>query len=429
MKILRPLFLSLGIPLFACIFFACEDKIKGTETYLSNLPVYMSYEEFRSPIKSSSSRQLTEPGKICMYGNFLLINEIQQGIHIIDNTDPANPKNTAFLEIPGNMEMAVSGNYLFADSYTDLVCFDLSNFSDIRSVSRAEKVFPYALPSPGNQYPIERIEEEKGVVVGWETKSVTKKIDFEPNPDPIYYDYMMNESAWTASGAGSKSVSITGSMAKYAIQGDYLYAVDKNRYALDIFRLERNKASKIGSVYLNGFVETIFSYQDLLFFGTPNGMLIYSVANPQTPELLSTVRHILGCDPVVVQGDYAYLTIRMGNFCGQGVSQLCVYNISQPKKPLQVGTFTMEEPYGLSIDGDKLFVCDKGLKVFDATTPSLVGGKLLKTFTGIHGYDVIAYNNLLMMIGNNGLYQYDYSNVNDIRPLGSIAVSPKITCY
>ena len=83
----------------------------------------------------------------------------------------------------------------------------------------------------------------------------------------------------------------------------------------------------------------------------------------------------------------------------------------------------MQEPYGLGIDGNKLFVCDNGLKVFDATDPLQVGNKRLFTTTEFIGYDLIPYNNLLLVIGSDGLYQYSYSSDNQLKRLSVIPVS------
>jgi hypothetical protein len=70
-------------------------------------------------------------------------------------------------------------------------------------------------------------------------------------------------------------------------------------------------------------------------------------------------------------------------------------------------------------------VCDQGLKVFDATNPLTVGSEQIKHFTSIHGFDVIPYKGTLMLIGNDGLFQYDYSDINNIKELGSIKVEKK----
>ena len=194
---------------------------------------------------------------------------------------------------------------------------------------------------------------------------------------------------------------------------------------LKVFSLFGNTAIKGVERYLSWNVETIFPYNDILFMGTTNGLLIYGFKNRADPIFLSSLSHVLGCDPVVVQGDYAYVTIRGGNVCGQNLSLLEVIDISVPSSPVLRASFDMKEPYGLGIEENTLFICDQGLKIFDATHPVQSGSKLIKQFGSIHGFDVIPYNGTLMLIGNDGLYQYDYSDINNIIELSSIKVEKK----
>ena len=82
----------------------------------------------------------------------------------------------------------------------------------------------------------------------------------------------------------------------------------------------------------------------------------------------------------------------------------------------------MDNPYGLGISGDILFVCDgtSGLKVFDASDPLLIIEHQLARFPGIQAYDVIPLGKSLLMIGSDGFYQYDYSDVKSIRQISVI---------
>ena len=43
-------------------------------------------------------------------------------------------------------------------------------------------------------------------------------------------------------------------------------------------------------------------------------------------------------------------------------------------------------------------------------------------FPDIKTYDVIPYNGLLMMVGSDGLYQYDYSDLANISLISRIPV-------
>lgn len=84
----------------------------------------------------------------------------------------------------------------------------------------------------------------------------------------------------------------------------------------------------------------------------------------------------------------------------------------------------MHNPHGLGIDNGTLFICDgaAGLKVYDATDPLQITANQLAHFADIQTYDVIPYNGLLMMIGADGLYQYDYSDLEELQLISTIPV-------
>ena len=428
-KIFDSIIIATAAGLFAAmVLSSCNDEIQNTITYTVNEPVYMSFSEFRTPPPVKAAQEVVNPGKICLYGNYIFINEITKGFHIIDNTHPSSPQPVGFIELPGNIDMAVKDNLLFADSYIDLVWFDVTQPAQPKAAGRLEDVFPNVLPPVGNEYPVKEIDNSKGVVVGWEVKTITE--DEEPS---IYYPYPWNcpacrylsyeANSWGNAGGPSGVTTLTGSTARFAAYGDYLYVVTSSM--LKVFVLSGNTVTKGHEQYLGWDTETIFAYDQKLFLGTTTGLLIYDIANPAAPARLSSLSHVMGCDPVVVQGDYAYVTIRGGNACGQDLSLLDVVDISSPAQPYLKASYGMHAPYGLGIDGNTLFVCDNGLKVFDASDPLQIGGKQVKHFTGINGVDVIPYNNVLILIGSDGLYQYDYSDIRDIKQLSVLKVTKK----
>lgn len=85
----------------------------------------------------------------------------------------------------------------------------------------------------------------------------------------------------------------------------------------------------------------------------------------------------------------------------------------------------MTNPHGLGKEGDLLFVCDgsAGLKIFDASDPETITSHLIKEYPGINAYDVIPLSGLLVLIGEDGLYQYDYSDLQNISLISSILIS------
>ena len=164
---------SLLLVLMILGLLSCKDEIFEERTL--NVPVYLNYEEFRESVTQGDPRDLEKPGKIYFKDNYIFINEIAKGIHIINNTDPSNPVNISFINIPGNVDIAVKNNILYADSYIDLVALDLSDLSDIHLTQRIKDVFPYSLPPSGNNFGYDEVDEERGVVIDWDVKRVKRE--------------------------------------------------------------------------------------------------------------------------------------------------------------------------------------------------------------------------------------------------------------
>ena len=100
------------LSLQSCLKDNCQEEV----TYLQYNPVYLSIDEIRQDISVEAPRKLESPGKLYFYGQYVLVGERNEGIHIIDNTDPSNPNNLGFIDIPCNNDMAVYNDVLYADN-------------------------------------------------------------------------------------------------------------------------------------------------------------------------------------------------------------------------------------------------------------------------------------------------------------------------
>lgn len=213
-----------------------------------------------------------------------------------------------------------------------------------------------------------------------------------------------------------------GSMARFTVAGDFLYIVDTRK--LHVYDLN-NPADpvKIKDVHLGVNIETIFPYQGKLFVGSQDGMHIYDIQNPMDPVFLSTYRHITSCDPVVVQDTLAYVTLRTDNSCQRGWNQLDIINIKDPENPQLITSYQMKSPFGLGIDGSVLFVGEgeNGLTVLNVEDPYNI--RELGRNPEVHAYDVILRNKNLILTGNDGVFQYDYSGGEDLELLSSLTVA------
>jgi hypothetical protein len=412
--------------LITILFSSCEDR--RFQTFTANVPIYMSYEDLRKAVVVEDAVPMVEPGKIYFYDKYIFINEYMKGIHIIDIEDPSSPSAISFITIPGNVDMAIKDNILYADSYIDLVLIDISDPLAPIETNRLDSILSYTLPLYDTDYPLAQIDYKEGVVTDWEVKEHKQEIYYNHYPWPIFAEYDMlssSRSFSSGSAAAGPSYGVGGSMARYATYDDYLYLLQdqNNLKVVDISNIESPVISF--DKYVGWGLETMFMYDDHMYLGATNGMHIFDLKFPDNPIKTSEYSHVTSCDPVVVDGNTAYVTLRSGNICGGTADLLDVIDVSDKYDPERIASFTMNEPYGLGISNNTLFICqgDNGLVVYDATNPLTIDSHKIAEFTDIKATDVIPLDTVLFTIGEGGFYIYDYSDVENITLISSLAIA------
>jgi len=401
-----------------CCFLSCtnDDGIQFETVTIANA-VLETKTALRDQITIEGPTNILTSGKIFVYQDYVFVNDKNRGVHVIDNENPLAPQKIAFIKIPGNEDVEIRNDILYADSYTDLVLFDISNINNIERIQIYEDVFDgfgFAQTSINQSFDYVEYgnyDPQTHVVVGWTfTIEEREVLDFG---DDIFLEDAVSEAA-DVTGQG-------GSLARFKIVNDFLYAVDFT--TLYVFNIENQAvAVQVDQQDIGWEIETIFNQGDFLYMGSSTGMFIYEVTNPASPQYRSSIDHLRGCDPVVVDGDYAYLTLRGGNPCGQAESILEIIDVSDKSNPFIIRDYQMQEPYGLGYRGDLLFVSDgaNGLHIYDKSDPESL--ELLEVLAGINVFDVIPLEDRLLAIADNVLYQYTYES-NGLSALSEFVIN------
>ena len=136
-------------------------------------PVYLDYADLRSAIRVTEPRALEDVGRVYLYEDTLFLNARNEGVHVIDNGDPANPRPVSFIEIPGATELEIRDGVMYADSYVDLVAIELGGLgAGPRELvdARQRDIFPWDpyqnVPADTRFSPFP--DRELGVVIGIE---------------------------------------------------------------------------------------------------------------------------------------------------------------------------------------------------------------------------------------------------------------------
>jgi hypothetical protein len=401
------------------LFSACMKDIVR-EHYTFYRPVYHTRADVRNNIKSSTPVPIRQTGKIVVKDNFVFLNEVDKGIHVINIADPAKPVNMAFIEIPGCVDLAINGVNLYADCYTDLVTLDISNPANISVKQFLPGVFPHRIYNTFRQ-------DTSKIITEWirvDTMIEKRSEETFRHDDKVFLALSsgfaspgIQFSAMSSSGAA-----VAGSMARFALQNSRMYTVSNND--LKVFNVTMPDApSFVTKLSLaQGSIETIFPYKNKLFIGSQTGMFIYSAFNPDAPQKEGQFTHATNCDPVIADDKYAYVTLSSGNTCRGNQNQLDVVDISNLSNPILVKSYSLTSPKGLSKDGNLLLICDgkDGLKVFNASNPSQVS--LMKQVTGFESYDVIALQGIAITVAKDGIYFIDYSNPSNASVISKLQI-------
>ncbi|MGL6266302.1 MAG: hypothetical protein ACRC2O_00190, partial [Chitinophagaceae bacterium] len=254
----RLILMILFIPLLhGCL----KDKTFHTYSYFE--PVYKSKAEVMANIRSNPVRDVQQTGKIFISGQYIFLNEIDRGIHIIDNSNPAKPQKIAFVDIPGNMDMAVKGNIMYADAYADLVVLDISNPLQVILKKVIEDVFPY------RNYNGYFLQDKSQVLVDWIRKDTTVEESYNGGTfwgRGMQEDVVFLSASGTAKSASSGSgtpFGMGGSMARFSIVQNHLYTVTNSH--LNVFQItDPTNPLFTKDISLGWNIETIYPFRDQL---------------------------------------------------------------------------------------------------------------------------------------------------------------------
>lgn len=396
--------------LFFILFqaYSCTSDVGTVKvTYQEANAIYGDIDEIRQEGLLETSQSVVNPGKIYIGDSFLLIGEEGEGIHVVDNQDRANPIFTSFLNISGNREYFVNGDYLYAESYYDMLKIDISDLSDIKIVSRAKNAIQEEFKDENNNTLIGFNYSEKTVTLD-ENDDFMEEIIGDQR---VYFDFAKNiipNASVPSSFAGSSS-SQYGTVNRITKYKDHIYTVSNNN--MIIINDEQFASEHVRIENLMEGMETIFPKDDHLFIGSRTSMSIYNIESPTTPNEVAEFEHATSCDPVLPIDNVSYVTLRTADFslCPGNINALLVIDVSDLSNPVQLQEIQMQSPFGMSVIGVNLYVGEgeNGLKVFDVNDRK--NPVLIQSIEDIEAYDIIAdpqNSEIIFIAGPNGIDQY-----------------------
>ncbi len=163
-------FICLSFLLSSCVDDAANESVGEVQGLK---PLYAAGDDWKT-VTVVSSREIVQLGKIYYKDNIIYVNELNRGIHIIDNTIPTNPQTIKFINVPGSKDISIKGNFLYTDNVSDLLVLDISDFNNITVVNRIPNIYPnieQLYPEFHTGY-FECVDASKGTVIAWESATL-----------------------------------------------------------------------------------------------------------------------------------------------------------------------------------------------------------------------------------------------------------------
>jgi hypothetical protein len=348
--------------------------------------------------------------KIYLHNSLLIRSTPEREIALYDVSDPRSPREVSTIDIGGNHDVAVKGNYLYTDSYQDLIVYDISRPSDPAAIDTIKRVFTFYNVNDwrgtGGGGQVDNWNDDS-----WEAGGSSGCAHEGCSSGPTSNSDITSDSdtLWKQSIDDVRNGGKGGSMARFVIVDSYLYCI--NDMSLTVYDIaDPSRPRYKNTINVGWGIETLFPYKNYLFMGGVQGMYVYDISDRSNPTYYSEFTHARSCDPVVADGDRAYVTLRSGSPCGDIEDQLQVIDIGNLRDPKSISTYSMNNPYGLTVKDQKVVVCDgtNGLAVLDASNPRNI--KKVGEIRDITPYDVLHEGNLLVVTSDTGFHLYDISN-------------------
>ena len=128
--------------LFIFIFNSC---VTYEDDPTCKLYEFIPFSKLGNSFKISPPQEIRNNEKIALYKNFLLVIKKDQGINLINVSDKETPKPLYFLEILGITNLVLKNDYLYVNSYQNLLILDLTDIHHIKKLSQTNNILSYPI--------------------------------------------------------------------------------------------------------------------------------------------------------------------------------------------------------------------------------------------------------------------------------------------
>jgi hypothetical protein len=299
------------------------------------------------------SFRVGQPSAVTVAGNFAYVSAWQGGLHVIDISDPLNPKRVGgLLECGAAHDVTVSGNYAYVASYCGLFIVDVSDPSRPRMVGKSDKGYS----SNGMAVSGHHVYLVAGGLHVLDVSSPSR-------PQEVgVYEIEDGASMWSLAIAGDRARACI-TFARRTLQGGRIVGLQ----VLDIDDPTRPRL--LGSYeYESESPPTLALASNYAYLVRPYEALeVIDVSDPMKPSLAGFLNH---ADLTVVRGVNSEVVYCESYAASSGERSIQVIDVSSPQNPTLAGR--MDSAGDIAVAGDLGYLVNwaNGFEVWDFSTPT-----------------------------------------------------------
>lgn len=128
------------------------------------VPVIMDRTDFENSVALLPPKNIINSGKIYIQQDYLFINEVNEGFHIFNYSNPSNPIPIAYIKTVGATDIAIRNNTLYINQAVDLLTLKYNDENNtIEVTNRNRNVFPQKISPEGFSSSVANNE----IIVNW----------------------------------------------------------------------------------------------------------------------------------------------------------------------------------------------------------------------------------------------------------------------
>ncbi|NJM80069.1 MAG: hypothetical protein HC854_11435 [Flavobacterium sp.] len=128
------------------------------------VPVIMDRTDFETSVALLPPKNIVNSGKIYIQQDYLFINEVNEGFHVFNYSNPSNPIPIAYIKTVGATDIALRNNTLYINQAVDLLTLKYNDENNtIEVTNRNRNVFPQKISPEGFSSSVANNE----IIVNW----------------------------------------------------------------------------------------------------------------------------------------------------------------------------------------------------------------------------------------------------------------------